>query len=81
MKIGYWWPAYRMTVRVETAHTLIRDFQWAMMSDHLLIPWYTARNNVAMARNEALERAIQGGFDRLMMVDSDCGYTRALDLT
>lgn len=71
MRIGWFCPAYRSTVRIETAYTLVRDALWCEANGHELLPYYRANCVIDAARNYALRTAIDSDLDLLVMVDAD----------
>lgn len=71
MKIMHWIPAYRGQVLAHIACQLLLDAGALNRRKIGYMPWWTDSSDLPRARTEALQKAVDDGFDYLVMQDSD----------
>ncbi len=78
MKIGIFIPAYRESVHVETAYTLVREVAWCRERGIVPVPFHRANCTIDQARNWALHTAKAQRLHALLMLDADCAAPAVL---
>ena len=72
MRILAWQPCYNLRAHASATAQLMSDMRWAESAGHRYDFKSAHSSDLNWLRNHWLDRAIAGGYDRLMMQDSDC---------
>jgi len=71
MNIMHWFPAYRAQLLAHAACQMLVDAGALNREGIGYMPWWTDSSDLPRARNEALQKAVDEGFEYIAMQDSD----------